>query len=375
LGWSFLYGRKSDQNFDLFLLEIDQVEYQPHQSQAISSGDQEELVSASVSVDELFSRADETNEIFVRRERVRAKKAGSWICNIRTIPSLSQVVIGTSPVEKYLHILLQEYANQSWTGRFGLHYLPLVQLAQPGKSPAVSILDEYYRMQVSPVDIVLEVIDWPGIDWNEQQSSFYQLLLDMSSVVWRRIVYKYNQYPWLFGAVLDPRFPDDQKNDLLTDFFSKPDCCLEPGAARDLKKMFQTTGVSDCLKLGSDFFRVLMMIFTAKSTNVEIECNFARSTCSRSFMHGQRHCAATMSCKHLLAELKHQHLLALELDKNSVNRKRKFEAEPNNNLPALSLIGSTLQTSETVDADVSLATSQRSFGSLSVSKGNVVKKQ
>eukprot|EP00438_Fugacium_kawagutii_P002505 Skav232494 [mRNA] locus=scaffold3757:91032:92048:- [translate_table: standard] len=149
------------------------------------------------------------------------------------------------------------------------------------------------------------------------------MLADMSSALWRKLVQKHSQYPFALAAILDPEFPQEQKVHLLDDFFSLSPCCLEQGTCVDLKTTFADIGVQACLQPGSRFFQTLVMLFTSKTSNVELENNFARSSSSRAYLRGRRHSSATMSVKHLISELKHQHLISRGLDKNSQKRLKR----------------------------------------------------
>ena len=302
-------------------------------------------ISPAINVDDYFSAAATTSrEVFKRKERVRAKKAGTWIRSDRMVANLAQVVAGTAPTERYLHFLLKEHGEETWTGEFGLQQLPLVNLCQPAKSPAVSVLNEYWMLQTSPVETSLEcLVGQPGVDMLQEQETFFQFLVDMASSVWKKLVAPHYCYPWSLAAILDPDCPHDFKVNLLRHFFSQSDCCLDDGASIPLKQRFSGRPVEERLAPSSDFMRAVVTMFTSKITNVEIENNFARSTSARAYLRGQRHCAATMSCKHLVAELKQQHLKSLDGDKQSKSRKRKRDAAADDNLPALSRKGANLQ--------------------------------
>ena len=278
----------------------------------------------SVDLDEYFAQANQSTHILKRCERVRAKKAGEWLNHSRMVPDLVQVIVGIGPNESYLHFLLKEHAETTWTGQYGLAKLPLVQLAQLYKSPAVKVLDEYWRLQTTPPSIVLAVLtNWPGIDMSHETTFCFQMLLDMTASVWRRQVRKHQQFPWLLAALLDPDVPQRQREDLLSSFFALSPCCLEPGTALPLKQKFAPVGLS-CLDRGSTFQQTLLCMFSSKSTNVELENNFARSSSARAYVRGRKHTTATLSCKHILSELKHQHLLAMQRDSRAKDRKRKF---------------------------------------------------
>ena len=303
-------------------------------------------------IEDLFSNAaaNESRDIFARKERVRAKKAGQWIRSERMVPNLVQVIVGTEPTESHLHLLLKDHAEESWTGAFGLHRLPIVELVQPGKSSAVKILDRYHQFQTSPVDVVLEVLlGYPGVDLGEEQTLLFQFLMDMASASWRKLVLKYADYPWRLAIVLDPAYPVDLQKAELEMFFQMKDCCLEDGAAIGLRNEFADEDPSDCLQCGSRFIQALVMCFTSKVTNVEIENNFARASSSRQYLRGKRHSSGTMVSKHILQELKQQHLKSLNMDARAKQRKRKHADQTSGlSLPCLSEVGSAFQIAEAV---------------------------
>lgn len=115
------------------------------------------------SVADLYTTADTSREDLKRTERVRAKKAGMWIKSPRMIPNLVEALICVGPNEHYMFQQMTEQTLAIWQGWQGLCNLPLVRLAQLSKSPAVRALDEYARMQASPVDVVLDVLVGLGV--------------------------------------------------------------------------------------------------------------------------------------------------------------------------------------------------------------------
>lgn len=70
-----------------------------------------------MNVDEHFSQANDCAEVFRRQERVRSKKAAKWIQDPRMVLDLVQVVLGTEPNESYLHLLLKEHGEDTWSGQ------------------------------------------------------------------------------------------------------------------------------------------------------------------------------------------------------------------------------------------------------------------
>lgn len=253
-GWWYLYSRDDTdiQKFDVYNnlnaadipVLTDLIDYEPN--------------GQGSNMDDFFSQANQTREILKRCEKVRAKKAGEWINSSRMIPDLVHVIIGIGPNESYLHFLLKEHAECTWSGQYGLGELPLVRLSQAYKSPAVRVLDEYWRLQTSPPDVVLSVLTtYPSIDmWHETTVCFH-MLLDMAASVWRRQVRKHAQFPWSLATLLDSTVPQQQRETLLSSFFSSSPCCLEPGTALPLKMKFESFGLQ-CLESGSKFQQVIL---------------------------------------------------------------------------------------------------------------------
>ena len=362
-GWWFLYSR-DESGAPSCDLDDPALEMPP----LADLHERESTIGNLSTMDELFIQANETREILKRCERVRAKKAGQWLKSERMIPDLVQVIIGIGPNESYLHFLLKEHAEDTWSGQYGIQNLPLVQLAQPCKSPAVKVLDEYWQMQTTPPDVVLSVLTGlPGINMENETTMCFNMLLDMSSSVWRRQVRKHLQFPWSLAVLLDSAFPRQAKEQVLNDFFSLDECCLEVGAARPLKVKFAHQGL-DCLMPGSGFIQVLLCLFSSKTTNVELENNFARSSSARSYVRGRRHNTSTMISKHILSELKHQHTIAMQVDKRSRDRKRKF-SDVQTSRPAVDN-----QTRELTDVATSVDMSARCEG-VTLSSGNIERKR
>lgn len=331
-----MYARKKGESAEILQCELDSTQT-AGLLPSIQSGETGAWgETGCVSLDDFFVDADESRDILQRRERVRAKKAGAWIRSNRMIPNLVQVIAGTAPTESYLHFQLMEHAESTWTGVYGIQNLPLVQLVQLDKSPAVASLDQYWYLQTSGVDVGLDaLVGVPGVDLNQEMKSFFQLLVDMSSITWRKLVYKRSQYPWLLAVLVDTEYPMECKKERLSHFFNQSNCCLEDGACVDLKSRFSHLGVAACLENGSKLIQCLMLMFTSKSTNVELENNFARSSSSRAYLRGKRHAASSMASKHLISELKHQHLVTLNLDRNSKKRSvRRVQLGMVANMPA-----------------------------------------
>ena len=174
-----MYSRAAGDGADVFcpMMESESINLPAITGLESSSSSAQMYSAAPLNLDEFFAGADDSRDIFVRKERVRAKKAGAWLQSERMVPDLAQTIIGTAPAESYLHMLLLEHGQETWTGQYGLHHLPLVTLCQPHRSPAARILDEYYKLQNSPVEVALECLaKWPGIDMQYEQERFFPAL-------------------------------------------------------------------------------------------------------------------------------------------------------------------------------------------------------
>lgn len=265
------------------------------------------------SVDKHFQQADESREILRRREFVRAKKARQWITSKRMVPDLCKVIVGAEPNESFLHCMLKEHREGTWTGACGIRNLPLVRLAQPGRSPAAYTLDRYSQMQTTPLNVLLEVVtDWPDICLGDEEASLFGMLVDVSSSVWRREHIKHLIYPWKLACLWDPKFPEGLKREILNSFLNLGDCCLDDGFSKPLRDRLQSEMLAVENQLGGEgkLNKILFAAFTSKSQNVELENNFARSSSSKMYVRGKLHSSTTMSCKHTIAEIHHNHKLA-----------------------------------------------------------------
>ena len=91
-------------------------------------------------------------------------------------------------------------------------------------------------------------------------------------------------------------------------------CCLDLGFSALLRDLLRESGdpttESLCSPTG-DLAYALMLLGLSKASNIEVECNFARASSARSAARGTN-CAATMSSKHVLAELSHQHSMHMQ---------------------------------------------------------------
>lgn len=324
-GWCFLYSRANSSEFDDFSADSDSFlplassSLEPLAVQDGSDG------SCPKTVDQHFETANESREVLKRKEFVRARKAREWIMDENMAINLVQVLVGTGPNESYLHLMLREHSQDTWTGQHGLQQVPLVRLAQPGKSPVSQNLDSYCRMQTTPVRVLLEVVEaLPCFSLAKEQISMFEMLVDMASSIWRKQHLKHESYPWKLAPILDRDYPQELKRKVLTHFFGLSRCCLEDGYAGPLQEKFASAGIDECLRQGSSFMMCLVNTFCSKTQNVELENNFARASSARAYVRGNRHSSATMCCKHVASDIHESHQNALGMSKPKWStRKRK----------------------------------------------------
>lgn len=159
-------------------------------------------------IDQHFETANESREVLKRREFVRARKARAWITDQKMTSGLVQVIVGTQANEAHLHLMLREHSQDTWNGQGGLQQVPLVRLAQPGKSPVSHSLDIYSRMQTTPVDILLEVVEsMPSFDKHQEERSMFEMLVEMSSCIWRKLHAKILDVSMEIGSDPGQRLP------------------------------------------------------------------------------------------------------------------------------------------------------------------------
>ena len=251
-----------------------------------------------------------------RAERVRAKKAGQWMAHpLAMISDLALALTALAPSEKYLCGLLAGQHSGSWKGLYGIGLVPLVLYVQPFKSLSARALDTYMVLQRAPMTMACPVVAGfcrnDEAEYCRQQAKLFQLLLVASSILWKRQYLPYTRAPWKFLAVLDD-ISQLEKRSLVEEFRALTACMMDKGCTRVLHKFYGHQSPEQLLSISGDFFCALRLLALNKVSNVEIELNFARASSSRQYMRGNAHDASTMAAKHVAAELRHQHNLALQ---------------------------------------------------------------
>ena len=269
---------------------------------------------------------------------VRAKKATLFVQDTSMSLKLFATLHATSPQEQFMHIMFDEQKKHVWEGKAGPGELPLVKLAVLWKSPAVRAVSQVLRMMSLQPAIMLKGYFGP-IMCDDCTDILFHSFLESAASQWLRVVLPYLSYPWRLAWLLDPDDLEANSVSLLVTFLQCPACMLEIGASLGIQQMclghdrrLATSTVSalekaakDLLRQDSFFMELLLVFFTGRSTNVEVEDNFGRASSMRQFLRGKTHLASTMATKHFSAELHHQHRRAV----SDVMQEATVKSEPN----------------------------------------------
>ena len=115
-----------------------------------------------------------------------------------------------------------------------------------------------------------------------------------------RLCRKYKQLPLSLGQLINTDLNVEQREALMKQYLSLKDCCVERHFAAPVLadlRMDGLDGLKDDLK----------MAFRSKTSNIEIETNFARASSSRMAMRGRSHTIPSMTAKHVVSEIKMIH--------------------------------------------------------------------
>ena len=122
-----------------------------------------------------------------------------------------------------------------------------------------------------------------------------------------RLVLPYQQLPFVLLNLIDPGFSEEEKKHLSTWFWNLPRCCLCEALCQPLKALVHSE--SD-LRLGYGL-KLLQAIASTKTTNIEVENNFARAG-AHTAGRGRNEFVQGLSAKHVLAEIKLLHRRSLQ---------------------------------------------------------------
>lgn len=150
----------------------------------------------------------------------------------------------------------------------------------------------------------------PGVDFSSAHQEVFQILVKVQAQLFVRQVEYYTYMPWRILQVLHSSTSHRQHVALIQELLQLNVCDMDQAFTRRLVE--QTCSGVSAERLAapaSTLIQNLILLATSKTTNVEVETNFARASTSRRFMNGQQHTIATMASKHCLSEISHLHQL------------------------------------------------------------------
>lgn len=140
----------------------------------------------------------------------------------------------------------------------------------------------------------------PPPDYREQR--FWYTLITLGQLQ-HRLVKPYERFPLKLASLVDATKSLDSRLNLARDFCGMSSCCLGPLFSNPVNQAARDEGGSHSLVTGQ-LSKELEIAFRSKTSNIEIELNFARASCSRQSMHGRAHNISSMAAKHVSAEIK-----------------------------------------------------------------------
>ena len=114
----------------------------------------------------------------------------------------------------------------------------------------------------------------------------------------------YKKPPFVLANLVDPSIDNADKRMLAQSFLRLPRCCCCMAFCSPLRDLVDN--VHDLLNgIGA---KALQSLASTKVTNIEVENNFARAHSSKLTGRGRNEFVSSMAAKHLLSEIKLQHL-------------------------------------------------------------------
>lgn len=131
--------------------------------------------------------------------------------------------------------------------------------------------------------------------------------MPVQAEVWRNQVCVYQTYPWRLLQILHSSTTHEKRLELIGEFKTAKACDIDMGFTATLRNWVGDQPAGTLCNPSSNFMQALILLALSKASNIEVECNFSRAAAARNYTRGSSHSCATMSSKHLLAELCHQH--------------------------------------------------------------------
>lgn len=119
----------------------------------------------------------------------------------------------------------------------------------------------------------------------------------------RRLVWPYMKLPLKLSQLIDTDISAERRLHMLRNFLGMEKCCVDQLCAWPLLDDVRQNGGEESL-FNEPVKTNLEMIMRSKVSNIEVELNFSRAASSRQAMRGKAHSIASMTAKHISAEVK-----------------------------------------------------------------------
>ncbi len=145
------------------------------------------------------------------------------------------------------------------------------------------------------------------VDYRKQR--FWYTLMALGQLQ-HRLLKPYQRLPLKMAKLVDTSIPQHRRLDLAAAFCALDKCCLDPLFAQPVIQAARDAGGSHTLVSGTlaDDLGVAMR---TKTSNMEIELNFARASNARQVTRGRSDTISSMIAKHVSAEVKLGHQRSL----------------------------------------------------------------
>ena len=110
-----------------------------------------------------------------------------------------------------------------------LQYMSSLLFSEPAPDGRVKLLCLFYHCL--SMDELME--RFPAV-----ASTLRRSILSFMGWLWRKHIWRLNQFPWLFCKLADSRSSRREKDDVLAAWSSKASCCLRPGMAARMKQAY-----------------------------------------------------------------------------------------------------------------------------------------
>ena len=149
----------------------------------------------------------------------------------------------------------------------------------------------------------------PPADYRMQRFWYTMIVLGQLHA---RLVKPYQRIPLQMAQLVDSSVSDDDRLQLAQNMCQLSPCCVESMFGAPVLQCISDNGGPDPdTILRGPIASDLQVAFRGKTSNMEIELNFARASCSRQCLHGRAHNIGSMVAKHVSAEVKLGHCRSL----------------------------------------------------------------